>query len=240
MTASHPFRTAAIVCGLLVVFGLLSFTAVLGKSATYDEPLHLIGGQVHRYLDDFRINPEDPALFGWWSTLPHGSDAMPLDKTDAHYEGAPLNMNEQWWFVVQTLYHRGAAVADSFLNTSRFMFVLIGLALGALIALWAYQLGGAPAAIAASVLFCFDPNMLAHSGLVKNDVPLSMFMCALGYCTWRLGRNRGGHNHISHPRGAGVRTGVECEILRRAFLSNVRTDADDPSGDDDAVDDLAF
>ena len=189
-----PYVAAACVGGLLLLFAVLSFTAVMGKSATYDEPLHVVGGESHRQLGDFRINPEDPALFGWWSTLPHLANPLLLDPKDANFEGAAQDINKQWWFVVQTLYSHGAEAADAYLNTSRFMFVLLGVALGALISLWAYQLGGGVAAIAACVLFSLDPNMLAHSALVKNDVPLSMFMCLLGFCTWRFGRHRGGHS----------------------------------------------
>ena len=184
---------AAVVCVLLVIFAVLSYSAVLGKSATFDEPLHVVGGEVHRYLNDYRINPEDPALFGWWSSLPHTASSMTLNSKDAFYEGAVNDVNQQWWFVVSSLYNRGAVVADDYLNRSRFMFVLLGVVLGALIAVWSYQLGGGVAAIASTALFCFDPNMLAHAALVKNDVPLSMLMCAMGFTIWKLGQGRGGN-----------------------------------------------
>ncbi len=48
---------AIIVSALLLIFAGLSYCAVLTKCATYDEPLHLVGGLVHRYLHDYRINP---------------------------------------------------------------------------------------------------------------------------------------------------------------------------------------
>src|SRR4051812_37175618 len=59
--------TAAAVMVLAIVFGAISYRASLTKSATYDEPLHVVGGFVHRYFNDYRINPEDPALFGLWA-----------------------------------------------------------------------------------------------------------------------------------------------------------------------------
>ena len=185
--------TLAIVGLLLLCFGAVSFTAVLGKSATYDEPLHLVGGLVHRYDRDYRINPEDPALFGWWASLPQARDSLPLDTTNAFYEGATADSNQQWWFVIDALYGHDPARADQVLDRSRFMFVIVGVALGALIACWAYQLGGSWAAIAAAALFCFDPNFLAHSALVKNDVMLSLMMCLLGFFLWRFGKFGGWH-----------------------------------------------
>jgi hypothetical protein len=185
---------------MLLCFATLSYTAVLGKSATYDEPLHVVGGMVHRYANDFRINPEDPALFGWWASLPHSRDSLPLDTSNAFYEGATTgDTNQQWFFVVDALYGLGgshsagrdAAHADQFLNNSRAMFVILGVGLGALIACWAYQIGGPWAALFATVLYCFDPNFLAHSALVKNDVPLALMMCLLGFFLWRFGRDGG-------------------------------------------------
>ncbi|HEY7089102.1 MAG TPA: hypothetical protein VH518_13490, partial [Tepidisphaeraceae bacterium] len=44
--------------GLLILFAILSYTASLTKSATYDEPLHAVAGFVHRTMGDFRINAE--------------------------------------------------------------------------------------------------------------------------------------------------------------------------------------
>ena len=64
---------------LLILFAMLSYSAVLTKIATYDEPLHSVAGYVHRTLGDFRINPEDPALFGYWGSIPHGKKALQIN-----------------------------------------------------------------------------------------------------------------------------------------------------------------
>jgi hypothetical protein len=183
-----------VVTALLLCFATMSFLGVRDKSATYDEPLHLVGGMVHRYARDFRINPEDPALFGWWATLPHGKDSLSLNTSDAFYEGATTgDTDQQWLFVHDALYVQNAAIARQFLTQSRAMFVLVGAALGAVIAIWAYQIAGPWAAIAAASLYSFDPNFLGHSALVKNDVPLSLMMCLMGFFLWRFGRQGGWH-----------------------------------------------
>ena len=184
-----PIWTLAIVGALLLCFGALSFTAVIGKSATYDEPLHVVGGMVHRYAHDFRINPEDPALFGWWASLPHARGDLPLNTSDRFFKRSASDLNLQWVFVVATLFEHDPANAQHFLLVSRAMFLIPAIGLGALIAGWAYQIGGGWAAIIAAILFCFDPNFLAHSALVKNDVPLSLMMCLLGFGLWRFGRD---------------------------------------------------
>ena len=49
----------------------------------------------------------------------------------------------QWPFSIDTLYHTPANDPERFIQQSRLMFVLVGIALGATIAWWAWRLGGA-------------------------------------------------------------------------------------------------
>src|SRR2546423_1315200 len=76
-------RLAIAACSLLLVlFMTLSYSAVLTKSATYDEPMHALAAWAHVHLGDFRINFEDPPLWQYWATLPNGSNAIRFDQTD--------------------------------------------------------------------------------------------------------------------------------------------------------------
>lgn len=174
---------------LLVLFGVLSYTAVLGKAATYDEPLHVVGGFLHVNFDDYRINPEDPALFGMWSALPHSNVALSVDITSPSFLQATTNVDKQWPFVVSTLYSTPENAPDWFLNTSRAMFTFIGVACGVVLAWWSWRLAGAVAAVIAVFCFAFDPNFLAHASLVKNDVALSLFTLAAAFAIWAFGRD---------------------------------------------------
>ncbi len=172
---------------LLITFATLSYSAILGKSATADEPLHLVGGAVHRFCHDYRINFEDPPLLGWWASLPLTRTTFNLNTNSSHYRAAVQDSGFGIVpFFLHTMYPKGSN-HDAALDRSRACFLLLGIGLGALIAWWAYQLGGPVAAIAAAALFCLDPNFLAHAPLVKNDVPLSLLMCAMCYVLWRFG-----------------------------------------------------
>jgi hypothetical protein len=181
---------AIVACaGLLMLFATLSYTAARTKSATYDEPLHAVAGWVRRTTADFRINQEDPVLFGYWASLPHSRDALKLN-TDLKWWDMMLTdfNNNQWPFVWWTLYKTEGTDADGFLQKSRFMFTIVGVALGAVIAWWSWQLGGMWAALTATALFALDPNFLAHSSLVKNDVMLSLMFATMAMTLWRFGR----------------------------------------------------
>ena len=182
-------RVTLVICAtLLIAFAALSYSAVLTKSATYDEPLHLVGGFVHLHDLDFRINPEDPALFGYWAALPLGGDAIQYDPRDPSLLAAAERIDQQWEFVTRVLYETPANDFEALFARARAMFVLLGVATGALAAWWSYRLAGAAAAVVCTVLFAFDPNFLAHSALVKNDVPLALVMLALVIAIWQYGR----------------------------------------------------
>jgi hypothetical protein len=43
--------------------------------------------------------------------------------------------------------------------------------------------------VVATCLFALDPNFLAHAPLVKNDVAMSLGMCALFFFLWRVGES---------------------------------------------------
>ena len=76
--ARPPSRRAAfyICAGLLGLFALMSYSAILQKSPTWDEPLHVTGGYLIRWLGDHRIDPEDPALFQLLTTIPQSKDDL--------------------------------------------------------------------------------------------------------------------------------------------------------------------
>ncbi len=76
----------------------------------------------------------------------------------------------------------------AFLNRSRAMMLLLGMALGVALMAWAWEVAGPVAGAAAGVFFCLDPNFLAHAALMKNDVPMSLVMFAMVYGAYRLGR----------------------------------------------------
>jgi hypothetical protein len=152
---------------LLAIFIIVSLSAVNGKSATYDEPLHLTGAWYQTHGFDFHSNPEDPALWKYYA-------AAGLDPGDGPAGPA--------WI--------------KYVHDARLHMIWLGAALGALIAWWTWQLarpvGSAAAAVAGTVAlaaFALDPNFLGHSPLVKNDVPISLAFLALMAAIWRLGES---------------------------------------------------
>ena len=183
-----PGLTAGFCAALLVVFAALSYSAALKKSATYDEPLHVLGGFLHRHYKDFRVNPEDPALFGWLVSLPNPKSSLTVDLTNPRYGAIVEEVGHQWPFIWQTLYQTRGNDEQRVLNRSRAVCTAVGVILGALIAAWSYRLAGGAAAVGATALYALCPNFLAHASVVKNDVTLSCVLLAVCYTTWLVGR----------------------------------------------------
>jgi hypothetical protein len=183
-----PRLALALVIVLLVAHLLISHLAVRGKSATFDEPLHAGAGWVIRHFRDFRVNCEDPPLWQYWAMLPHDRNALRPDFGSYAWQRMPVDPTLHWKFVCDTLYLTPGVPGHDIMNTSRAMMLVWPAALIALVAAWAWRLAGPGAAVLATALIALDANFLAHSSLVKNDVPFTAVLTALGLCIWSMGR----------------------------------------------------
>jgi hypothetical protein len=78
--------------------------------------------------------------------------------------------------------------AERLLTAARLPMMLLGIVLGLLIFLWSRELFGMAGAVLSLALYCFDPNFIAHSGLVTTDVGVSMFIFGSAWLVWRAAR----------------------------------------------------
>ena len=78
--------------------------------------------------------------------------------------------------------------AEAIFHRARMMMLFLGVALAAVIFFWSYELWGIWGAAFSLLLFCFDPNFIAHSGLVTTDVPAALAYAATLYAFWRFSR----------------------------------------------------
>src|SRR5437588_4568316 len=87
-------------------------------------------------------------------------------------------------------YARGDFLNDAqmMFRRARRMMLLLGIALAAVIFAWSYELWGIWGATFSLLLFCLDPNFIAHSPLVTTDVPAALAYAATLYAFWRFAR----------------------------------------------------
>jgi hypothetical protein len=181
---NQPGRRAVIVVLFLfaTAFIALTVSSYVQKSGTSDEPSHLTAGYLALKWGDYRIDVEHPPVVHMWT-------ALPLLLTS----GVTVNTNNQFWatrhfwdFDVQFLYKQNDA--DRLLYRARFMTVLLGVLLGALLFSWATELFGFWPATVVLGLYMLEPNILAHSCLVTTDLGVTCFMFGAVYFLWRTCR----------------------------------------------------
>src|SRR4030095_4156027 len=64
--------------------------------------------------------------------------------------------------------------AESLFFYAKMVMIALAATLGIFVFLWARALYGLTAGIVALAVYCFDPNILAHSSIVHTDVPFAL------------------------------------------------------------------
>lgn len=177
-------RRIAIFC---VVFVALSMASYTRTSAVWDEPVHLVAGSAALINHDYRFDPEHPPLLRMWAALPMAmTGAAPFDVSMIERIAPAVWARELHIYASNLLYD--GRDADHLLYQSRFMIVLLGCALGAVVFLWALEWAGAVPATVALALLALEPNLSAHFGLVTTDAGFTLLAFAATYALWRTVR----------------------------------------------------
>jgi 4-amino-4-deoxy-L-arabinose transferase-like glycosyltransferase len=168
----------------LVIFVVLSIGSVLQKSPTFDETVHLFAGYSYLRWGDYRVNPEHPPLVKMLAAAP----LLALDLDSARITPRERNVVQRDKNYGWVLAHRFVFAdndAETLFGHARLVMLFLTLALAVCVVFWTHELYGAEAAIAAVVLFCFDPNIIAHASIIQTDVPFALFFFASTYFFWR-------------------------------------------------------
>lgn len=164
---------------LLLLYGLI-LTSVSQKSMTVDEQGHLFRGIAYIKTGAAHFLWGHPLLASSLNALPLLTEpALHLPTDSAAWQSG------EW-----------EIASDQFLwqlneNPLRLIFLArlptlwLSLLLGALLYRWGRELAGKTAAFLVLALFAFDPNFLAHGGLITSDSAVTFFMLLAVYGFWR-------------------------------------------------------
>jgi hypothetical protein len=181
-------RTAAVLIVFAVVFSILTVSSYTQKSATWDEPQHVMAGYAALKFHDYRTDPEHPPFLRMWAALPllmMPDIKMSVEVIDK-VEPTVWVGSGQFYFCHGFLYQMNDA--DRLLYRARFMIVLLGISLGILLFFWARELFGFWPAVIALGVYATESNILAHSSLVTTDFGVACFIFGTMYFLWRLTR----------------------------------------------------
>ena len=153
-----PFRSPHALLALHFALGLGS---LWDMSQTYDEPKHLQYGM----------------------SLLHG-DARRFD--DSKMPATALNALPGR--IAEELPAGALATTLAGARAARTVTLLASLLLALLVRRWAEELYGPAAGLLALALYCLDPNLIAHGGLVTTDLYAALGTTAALYALWRFRR----------------------------------------------------
>lgn len=183
--------------GLLVAFTALAWSAVRGKSPTFDEPYHAMGGWLKLWHGEFRFDAENPPLWSMLAATLAGPNDIHVDLRRPNWEALTSDASEEYRWAIGQLFQTPGNDGVTFVAKFRVVMLGVGLTTGAFLAAFVWRLalslgvkaGAAGAgAVFATGLFALDPNFLAHAPLMKNDVASSLALLGVTACTWEAGR----------------------------------------------------
>jgi hypothetical protein len=169
----------------IAAFAALGAGNILTTSPVVDEPVHLAAGWSYLETGDYRLNPEHPPLLKLAAALPlRFMRAVPATRG---WEEARTQTLAQWTWA-HDFFWSGRNDARTMFTRARLVMLLFGLGLAVLVFLWSLELWGWWGGVVSVTLFAFDPNFIAHSGLVTTDVGVTALMFAAVYGFWRCRR----------------------------------------------------
>lgn len=197
-----------VVALLAIQAGLLAYSATC-NSPTFDEAGHLVAGVSHWHFGRFelyRVNPPlarmvaaVPVLAAGcktdWSGFYESPGARPVFSIGEDFIAAN-GERSRWLFTIS----RWACIPFSFIG-------------GLVCFLWGRELYGTAAGLLVLTLWCFEPNVLAHGGLITPDCAATSFGLLAGYLFWRWLKKL----TWSHALAAGVGLGI-AELAKMTWI----------------------
>jgi hypothetical protein len=167
---------AAIV--VVLIFLAQCVFAARKDSVSWDESQHLYSGWLSWKQADFGFNPEVPPLVKMWCAIP----LLHRDTVQPAYIGGSFKKEG---FVLGQRFLAANGI-DRTLIPARLMATIPSALLAITIFVAALEMYGQTAALLALVLFCFDPNFLAHGAFVTTDIGASFTLLLAIYLFYRV------------------------------------------------------
>lgn len=193
MTTRHDIVAVALLTLMLVLAG----GAALRQSVTIDEVTHLASGVTYLQKLEMRLNSEHPPLPKLLAAIP-----PVLRGTNADYSNAAWLLSEQFFSSYMAQWHWGEMLLTrwndprSTLILGRIPMLLLTLALGWFIYVYATKLGGKWGGLLSLSIYASSPLFIAVGPLVLTDVPVALFTLVALYAMGELWNDPSGRNMI--------------------------------------------
>lgn len=171
-----PVVVAAIV--LFAVQGLFSSSQ---KSASFDEQYHLSAGYAYLRTGDFRLATTHPPLIGMLA----GAGVMGMDAIELPLEHPSWAAGDRFLFSDIFLWQANEQSVQMVEAARRPLVLVFGALLITVMFVWTRQFLGLAAAVMATVLASFEPNLVANARIVATDFGLTVLLFCAMWSLWR-------------------------------------------------------
>lgn len=211
-----PGRGFAFVAAALVATAVslwLVHDHTRGDSLSADEPIHILSGYFQVVARTAIVNIEHPPLMKELAGLALTTLALPPPPS-------PMPMGAQFSAFGHDFFFRNTVSPDAIAAAARAPFLGVLAVLLLLVFFAARRRYGAPAALFALALLAFDPNFVAHAGLVHTDVgaALGFFAAVLAWDGAMRHPSPGRFVAASLALGFALVTKFSCVYLIPIFL----------------------
>ena len=164
----------------LIAVQLIQIVVVIHQeSLTFDEPDHMYAGYRMWKNGDYGLNPEHPPLVKLLAALPILGEKLWTPPLMGIFFKGEANFGGSAWLA------KNDAGSQRLIFRMRMAAALLAIALSLVVFFSTREWFGTTAALVALTLVVFDPNILAHSGLVTTDVGATLFFLAALYAFYR-------------------------------------------------------
>ncbi|MBI9084524.1 MAG: hypothetical protein JEZ11_13065 [Desulfobacterales bacterium] len=166
---------AGLVSLLILVHVLLGVSSLAGKSATFDEAIHVTAGYSYWRYNDYCFQPENGNLPQRWA-------ALPLLFSATVFPDAGRNV----WETAYAFFYKSDNDADRMLFQARSMILCLSVLLALVVYNWSARLFGPLGGMISLGLYCFSPTILAHGRLTTSDLAAVLFFTLALRTIWDL------------------------------------------------------
>lgn len=172
-------RQGVLVLAAILLYAAIALYGASGKSATFDEQIHVTGGYGYWALNDYRLHPENGNWAQRWLALP-----IAIRRAEFLRPDDPAWRSADLWAVSDRFFYEAGNDAGAVLWSARLMALLVACALGFLIFRWSHALFGRSGAWVSLALFGFSPTFLALGPMATSDVLTTFFFVASSWALW--------------------------------------------------------
>ncbi len=167
----HAQRIAAIMLG---IFTVVQVFLAWDDALIFDEVAHIGAGVSYVTQWDYRLNPEHPPLLKILAGALAAPFAPPLDTTAPYWHTLTQQNEYDQWAAGRAILWGDTVRSDRITFAARSATIIISVALGVALFLWARALGGALAGLLTLALYLLSPLVLAHSHYVTTDSAIAL------------------------------------------------------------------